>query len=375
VARGEALNLTDDVARLGGDEFIVSITNVTRGEDAARVARRLQEALEQPFKLDENEVFVTASIGISLFPQDGTDLESLLKNADAAMYHAKDAGRSNYQFYSKSMNAAALQRLTLENKLRRALERGEFQLYFQPQIDVRSWSIIGAEALIRWRHPNLGLVQPAEFIGLAEETGLILPIGEWVLRTACAQAKAWQDAGHEPLVMAINISGRQFHDKNLAQTIGQTIGAIALDPRRVELEITESVLMHSVDETVNTLKTLKAMGPRIAVDDFGTGYSSLSYLRRFPIDTLKLDQSFIQDSVKDRGTAAIVAGVIDMAHGLGLEVIAEGVETAEQRTLLFQDGCHIMQGYLFGRPVPAPEFEQLLVTKNTGRSIPAQTGT
>ena len=374
VARGEALNLTDDVARLGGDEFIVSITNVTRGEDAARVARRLQEALEQPFKLDENEVFVTASIGISLFPQDGTDLESLLKNADAAMYHAKDAGRSNYQFYSKSMNAAALQRLTLENKLRRALERGEFQLYFQPQIDVRSWSIIGAEALIRWRHPHLGLIQPVDFIALAEETGLILPIGEWVLRTACAQAKAWQDAGHEPLVMAINISGRQFHDKNLAQTIGQTIGAIELDPRRVELEITESVLMHSVDETVNTLKALRAMGPRIAVDDFGTGYSSLSYLRRFPIDTLKLDQSFIQDSVKDRGTAAIVAGVIDMAHGLGLEVIAEGVETAEQRTLLFQDGCHIMQGYLFGRPVPAPEFEQLLVTKSKGESLPAQTG-
>ena len=367
VARGEALNLTDDVARLGGDEFIVSITNIARGEDAARVARRIQEALEQPFKLDENEVFVTASIGISLFPQDGTDLESLLKNADAAMYHAKDAGRSNYQFYSKSMNAAALQKLTLENKLRRALERGEFQLYFQPQIDVRSWSIIGAEALIRWRHPDLGLVPPAEFIGLAEETGLILPIGEWVLHTACAQAKAWQDAGHGPLVMAVNISGRQFRGKNLAQTVGQTIGACALDPRRIELEITESVLMHSVDETVNTLKTLRTMGPRIAVDDFGTGYSSLSYLRRFPIDTLKLDQSFIQDSVKDRGTAAIVAGVIDMAHGLGLEVIAEGVETAEQRTLLFQDGCHIMQGYLFGRPVPAPEFEQLLVVEPAPR--------
>jgi len=374
VARGEALNVTDDVARLGGDEFIVSITNVTRGEDAARVARRLQESLERPFKLDENEVFVTASIGISLFPQDGTDLESLLKNADAAMYHAKDAGRSNYQFYSKSMNAAALQKLTLENKLRRALEREEFQLYFQPQIDVRSWSIIGAEALIRWRHPDLGLVQPAEFIGLAEETGLILPIGEWVLRTACAQAKTWQDAGHGPLVMAVNISGRQFRGKNLVQTIGQAIGGFGLDPRRVELEITESVLMRSVDETVNTLKALRAMGPRIAVDDFGTGYSSLSYLRRFPIDTLKLDQSFIQDSVKDRGTAAIVAGVIDMAHGLGLEVIAEGVETAEQRTLLFQDGCHIMQGYLFGRPVPAPEFEQLLVTKSKGESLPAQTG-
>ena len=375
VARGEATTVTDDVARLGGDEFIVSITNIARGEDAARVARRVQEALEQPFKLDENEVFITASIGISLFPQDGNDLESLLKNADAAMYHAKDAGRSNYQFYSRSMNAAALQRLTLENKLRRALEREEFQLYFQPQIDVRSWSIIGAEALIRWHHPDLGLVPPAEFIGLAEETGLILPIGDWVLRTACAQARAWQDAGHGPLVMAVNISGRQFRGRGLVQTVDQTIAEFGVDPRRVELEITESVLMQSVEETVNTLKALRAMGPRIAVDDFGTGYSSLSYLRRFPIDTLKLDQSFIQDSVKDRGTAAIVAGVIDMAHGLGLEVIAEGVETAEQRTLLFQDGCHVMQGYLFGRPVPAPEFEQLLVTKNNAQSLPAQTGT
>jgi len=375
VARGEATTVTDDVARLGGDEFIVSITNIARGEDAARVARRVQEALEPPFKLDENEVFITASIGISLFPQDGNDLESLLKNADSAMYHAKDAGRSNYQFYSRSMNAAALQRLTLENKLRRALEREEFQLYFQPQIDVRSWSIIGAEALIRWRHPDLGLVPPAEFIGLAEETGLILPIGDWVLRTACAQARTWQEAGHGPLVIAVNISGRQFRGKGLVQTVSQTIGGFGIDPKRVELEITESVLMQSVEETVGTLKALRAMGPRIAVDDFGTGYSSLSYLRRFPIDTLKLDQSFIQDSVKDRGTAAIVAGVIDMAHGLGLEVIAEGVETAEQRTLLFQDGCHIMQGYLFGRPVPAAEFEQLLLTKNTGRDFPARTGT
>jgi diguanylate cyclase (GGDEF)-like protein/PAS domain S-box-containing protein len=375
VARGEALTTPDDVARLGGDEFIMSITNITRGEDAARVARRVQEALEAPFKLDENEVFVTASIGISLFPQDGTDLESLLKNADSAMYHAKDAGRSNYQFYSKSMNAASLQRLTLENKLRRALEREEFQLYFQPQIDVRSWSIIGAEALIRWRHTDLGIVSPADFIPLAEETGLILPIGEWVFRTACAQAKAWRDAGHGPLVMAVNLSGRQFRGKTLVQMIGHLIHAFDLDPRRVELEITESVLMQSVDETVNTLKALRGMGPRIAVDDFGTGYSSLSYLRRFPIDTLKLDQSFIQDSVKDRGTAAIVAGVIDMAHGLGVEVIAEGVETAEQRTLLFQDGCHVMQGYLFGRPVPAPEFERLLVTKKSEQAPDTRTGT
>ena len=239
---------------------------------------------------------------------------------------------------------------------------------------MRTWSITGAEALIRWRHPDLGLVSPAEFIPLAEETGLILPIGEWVLRTASAQARAWHDAGHGSLVMAINISGRQFREKNLAKMIEQVIGGIGLDPHRLELEITESVLMRSAEETVNTLKTLKAMGARIAADDFGTGYSSLSYLRRFPIDTLKLDQSFIHEIVADRGTAAIVAAVIGMAHGLGLEVIAEGVETPEQRTFLFQEGCHLMQGYLFGRPVPAGEFEEILISRAGGDPLPARAG-
>ncbi len=374
IARGDVSASNDDVCRLGGDEFIVSITNISRGEDAATVAKRILESLQQPFRLDEQEVFISGSIGISLFPQDGADLESLLKNADAAMYQAKEAGRNNYQFFSQSMNATAVKRLTLETKLRRALEREEFELYFQPQIDVRTWSITGAEALIRWRHPDLGLVSPAEFIPLAEETGLILPIGEWVLRTASAQARAWHDAGHGSLVMAINISGRQFREKNLAKMIEQVIDGIGLDPHRLELEITESVLMRSAEETVNTLKTLKAMGARIAADDFGTGYSSLSYLRRFPIDTLKLDQSFIHEIVADRGTAAIVAAVIGMAHGLGLEVIAEGVETPEQRTLLFQEGCHIMQGYLFGRPVPAGEFEALLISRAGGDPLPARAG-
>jgi diguanylate cyclase (GGDEF)-like protein len=374
IARGDLSGTNEDVCRLGGDEFIVSISNIVRGEDAAKVAKRILESLQQPFHLDEQEVFISASIGVSLFPQDGTDLETLLKNADAAMYQAKEAGRNNCQFFSQSMNTTVVKRLSLENKLRRALEREEFLLYYQPQIDVRTWSIAGAEALIRWRHPDLGLVSPSEFIPLAEETGLILPIGEWVLRTASAQALAWQKAGHGPLIMAINISGRQFRDWNLAKLIEKALGEIGLDPHRLELEITESALMRSAEQTVDTLKMLKAMGARIAADDFGTGYSSLSYLRRFPIDTLKLDQSFIHEIVTDRATAAIVAAVIGMARGLGLEVIAEGVETPEQRTLLVQEGCHIMQGFLFGRPLPALEFEQLLINRAGDDSLRTRAG-
>ena len=374
IARGDLSGTNEDVCRLGGDEFIVSISNIARGEDAARVAKRILESLQQPFRLDEQEVFISASVGISLFPQDGADLETLLKNADAAMYQAKEAGRNNCQFFSQSMNATAVKRLSLENKLRRALEREEFLLYYQPQIDVRTWSIAGAEALIRWRHPDLGLVPPAEFIPLAEETGLILPIGEWVLRTASAQALAWQKAGHGSLIMAINISGRQFRDWNLAKMIEKALGDIGLDPHRLELEITESALMRSAEQTVDTLKMLKAMGARIAADDFGTGYSSLNYLRRFPIDTLKLDQSFIHEIVTDRATAAIVAAVIGMARGLGLEVIAEGVETPEQRTLLVQEGCHIMQGFLFGRPLPVHEFEQLLINRAGDESLRTRAG-
>jgi PAS domain S-box-containing protein len=362
IARGgdSARGSGDNVARLGGDEFIVSLTDLTRVEDVQKVAYRILEALKEPFRIEKHEVFVTTSIGISLFPYDGTDLETLLKNADAAMYHAKDAGRSNFQFYSKSMNAAAEKRLTLENKLRKALDRGEFQLHYQPLIDVDTWRIVGAEALIRWRHPELGLVSPAEFIPLAEETGLIVPIGEWVLRTACAQIRKWHDLGTRDLFMAVNISGRQFSQEALVATIEKVVRATGVDPKRLELEITESVLMHNAEETVQTLEVLKAMGPRISVDDFGTGYSSLSYLRRFPIHTLKIDRSFVNDVTTDPGDAAIVAAIIAMARGLSLEVIAEGVETPDQRTFLLQEGCRLMQGYLFGRPVPAEDFETLL---------------
>ncbi len=359
----DSRGMSDNVARLGGDEFIVSLTDLTRVEDVQRVANRILESLKEPFAIEKHEVFVTTSIGISLFPYDGTDLETLLKNADAAMYHAKDAGRSNFQFYSKSMNAAAEKRLTLENKLRRALERGEFMLHYQPLIDVETWRIVGSEALIRWKHPDIGLVSPAEFIPLAEETGLIVPIGEWVLRTACAQIRKWHDLGDRSLFMAVNISGRQFNQEALVATIEQVVHATGVDPKCLELEITESVLMHNAEETVQTLEVLKAMGPRISVDDFGTGYSSLSYLRRFPIHTLKIDRSFVNDVTTDPGDAAIVSAIIAMARGLRLEVIAEGVETPDQRTFLLQEGCRLMQGYLFGRPVPAEEFEKLLLAQ------------
>ncbi len=368
IARGDPLASGDSVARLGGDEFIVTITDIARGEDAARIARRIMDAMNEPFKLEEHEVFVTVSIGISLYPHDGKDVETLLKNADSAMYHAKDAGRGTYQFYNASMNAAAFQRLAMENSLRKALERQEFLLHFQPQIDVATGGIIGAEALVRWRHPELGMVSPADFIPLAEETGLIMPIGEWVLRAACAQGKAWRDQGFDGMIMAVNLSGCQFRQQTLVHTVGEIVKSTGFDPRCLELEITESILVQSVEDTISSLRRLKDMGLRVSVDDFGTGYSSLTYLKRFPIDTLKIDQSFTRDIATDSGDAAITAAIIAMAEGLKMAVIAEGVETAEQRDFLLQKGCRLMQGYLFSRPVPAEQFLALLQKQATGEA-------
>jgi diguanylate cyclase (GGDEF)-like protein/PAS domain S-box-containing protein len=369
IARGDPLASSDTVARLGGDEFILTINDIARGEDAAKIARRIMEALNEPFKLEEQEVFVTGSIGISLFPHDGKDADTLLKNADSAMYHAKDAGRGTYQFYNASMNAAALQRLAMENSLRKALERQEFLLHFQPQIDVATGRIIGAEALVRWRHPDLGMVAPNDFIPLAEETGLIMPIGEWVLRAACAQGKAWRDEGLGEMIIAVNLSGRQFRQQPLVHTVDEIVKSTGFDPRCLELEITESILVQNVEETITALKRLKDMGLRVSVDDFGTGYSSLTYLRRFPIDTLKIDQSFTRDIATDPGDAAITAAIIAMAEGLKMAVIAEGVETPEQRDCLRQHGCRLMQGYLFSRPVPADQF-RLLLQKQAAGELP-----
>jgi diguanylate cyclase (GGDEF)-like protein/PAS domain S-box-containing protein len=365
VARGEVAEASRTVARLGGDEFIVSAIDISRDEDAARIARRILDSLNDPFEVDGHEVFVTGSIGISLFPHDGTDVDTLLKSADAAMYQAKNGGGNSYQFYNKSLNAVALQRLMLENSLRKALKQGEFLLHFQPQVDVCTGVIVGAEALLRWHQPELGLVAPGDFIPLAEETGLIVPIGEWVLRHACAQIKIWQEAGFRSLRVAVNVSGRHFWQDKILQVVDEVMTGTGIDPACLELEITESVLMQSA--AIDTLKRLKVKGLRISVDDFGTGYSSLSYLSRLPIDALKIDQSFVRNLVADPRDAGITAAIVAMARSLGIEVIAEGVETTRQRSFLRRRGCRLMQGHLFGRPCSADAFLDLLRTHVNGR--------
>ncbi len=363
IGRGRGDDLASSVSRLGGDEFTVLLTDIDTVQEAARVALRIINTVSQPFNLDGHEVIITTSIGISLYPDDGKDVVTLIKNADTAMYHAKDQGRNNFQFYNQSMNSTAYERLVLENHLRKALEREEFVLYYQPQFDIATAEILGVEALIRWRHPDLGMVSPAVFIPLAEETGLIIQIDEWVLKTACAQNKAWQEAGLPPITMAVNLSGQNFIRKNLLGIIARIIDDTCLDPHYLELELTESVLMKNARETAATLRVLKDMGLHISIDDFGTGYSSLSYLKRFPLDTLKIDQSFIREVTSDPDNAAITTAIIAMAHSLKLRVVAEGVETEEQLAFLRDHGCQAMQGFLYSRPLPAAEVVQFIQEK------------
>ncbi len=360
VARDETPGPADTVARLGGDEFIVSLPEIRRPEDAARVAQRLLDSLAAPFSLGGHEVVVGASIGISTYPQDGEDVETLLKNADAAMYHAKDSGGSDYQFYSRSMTVAALERLALESSLRRALEREEFLVHFQPIVNGETGTIFGAEVLIRWRHPETGLIPPADFVSLAEETGLIVPIGEWVLRTASARAREWCEAGLERLIVAVNLSGKPSHQKQVARAVADALERSGIRPDVLEMQISEGALMKAADETARTLDELKGLGVRVAVDDFGAAYSSLSCLRRFSVDTLKLDRSFVRDVATNPDDAAIAAAIIAMARSLKMEVIAEGVDTQEQAVLLRRCGCRYMLGSHFGNPVPANEFTRLL---------------
>jgi EAL domain-containing protein (putative c-di-GMP-specific phosphodiesterase class I) len=299
-------------------------------------------------------------MGISLYPADGNDVETLVRQADNAMYRAKEQGRNTYHLYSDALSVAAVEQMTLVNGLRNALDRDEFVLHYQPRVDIRTGEILGAEALVRWRHPDLGLVPPSQFIGLAEETGLIVPMSEWVMRTACAQNKEWQDAGLPPIGIAVNISTRQFQHKGLRKTVEKVLRETGLDSNYLDLELTESTLMQNPDLALQLLCKLKAMGVRVSIDDFGTGYSSLSYLKRFPIDAVKIDQSFVRDITSNPDDAAIAGAIVAMAHSLKLKVIAEGVETLEQLAFLRSLNCDEMQGYFVSRPVPSEEFRQLL---------------
>jgi diguanylate cyclase (GGDEF)-like protein/PAS domain S-box-containing protein len=347
---------SDTVGRLGGDEFVVLLEELPQPVYVATVAQKILAAVAKPFILDAQEFHLTASIGISTYPADSSDLHSLLKNADISMYRAKEQGKNNYQFYSAQMNVHTIERLALESSLRRAVERSEFQLHYQPKVDIRSGYIIGMEALVRWQQPGQGLIPPAQFIPLAEETGLIVPIGEWVLKTACARNKSWQEQGLPPLRIAVNLSGRQFAHETLLQDVTRVLNETGMDPVLLELEITESMAMHDPGYAVKLMTKLKAMGVHLSIDDFGTGYSSLGYLKRFPIDSVKIDRSFIRDLPGDSDDAAITQAIIAMAHGLKLRVVAEGVETGEQLSFLRAHGCDEMQGYYFSKPLPEHEF-------------------
>ena len=341
-----------EVARLGGDEFTVIMAGLSDPDDAGKLARRILSSLAHPFRVAGREIFVNASIGIAVYPYDGKDLETLLMHADTAMYKAKEQGGNSYQAYSRSMNATALQRLTLENSLRRALEREEFEVHYQPIVDAASGAPVAAEALVRWRHPELGLLLPAEFIALAEENGLIVPLGEWVMRTACAQNLAWQRMGLSPIRVVVNLSSRQL-TRTVTDSVTRILRDTGLESRYLGLELTESVLVNHQKEGTDLLHALRAMGLHLSVDDFGTGYSSFSYLKHFPLDTLKIDRAFIREIVTDPDDAAISTAIIALGHALGLTVTAEGVETEAHVKLLREQGCDEMQGYHFSRPVRA----------------------
>lgn len=353
----------DTLAHMGVDEFCFVLHNIGSAQAAADAAQRLIDLfIHEPVTLHDNEVFVTTCVGIAIYPLDGVNANMLLKNAEAALHHAKNEGRGSFQYYAKQMNATAWQRLTLEMELRRALERNEFVLYYQPKVELISGKVNGMEALLRWQSPERGLVAPGEFIPLLEETGLILPVGEWVLRAACQQARAWQQLGLPAIRIAVNISALQFKQIDLAGIIQNIFKENDLDPNQgmLEFELTESLLMKNADRTIDTLNKLHELGIQFSIDDFGTGYSSLSYLKRFPISTLKIDQSFVRDILENSDDAAIVNAIIALGHSLGLKVIAEGVETIAQLNYLRTMKCNEMQGYLFSRPVPADKMTLLL---------------
>ena len=357
----KVLREADAIFRLGNDEFAIVLEEVSKVDDPAKVAKKILSEFEQPFQIEcyKEKLYVSASIGISIFPQDGSEPDTIIKNAEAAMYQAKEVEQNSFQHYAPDMNARSFEHLTIEHQLHKAVELNQFVVYFQPFIDVKNNRIVGAEALVRWNHPDIGLIPPAKFIPIAEETGLIVPIGEFVLEEACARAREWRDAGHDDFFIAVNLSARQFHQYDLLKKVRSVLEKTGLPPEGLELEITESLGMRDAQLTIKTLTEFRDMGIKIAIDDFGTGYSSLSYLKKFPLNTLKVDQSFVRDITENRDSETIVDLIISMAHTLNLKVIAEGVETERHLACLQKYRCDIFQGYLFSRPVPAEEFVHL----------------
>jgi diguanylate cyclase (GGDEF)-like protein/PAS domain S-box-containing protein len=351
----------DIVARLGGDEFVVVLADIAKITDLSLIAQKVLDTLSKPFEINRTELFITTSIGISAFPNDGENAEILLKNADTAMYRAKEKGKNQFEMFSAAMSGRFHERLAVETDLHRAIERGDFLLHYQPQVDLKTGQMIATEALLRWNRNGLKMTSPLDFIPLAEETGLIVPIGEWVLRTAAKQNKAWHDSGISPIRVAINLSARQFQQKNLLEIIHRVLNETGLNPHFLELELTESILMQNEKETIDLLNELHKAGVRLSIDDFGTGYSSLSYLQRFPISALKIDKSFIQDIPTNQGNGAIVRSIITLGHSLQLKVIAEGVETKAQLEFLRANHCDEIQGYIFSRPLPADDLGKFLI--------------
>ena len=353
----------DTVARLGGDEFTVVLLEINHAQDAKDVAQKILKVISEPYKIEEHELFVTASVGISIYPDDGSDIESLIRKADIAMYRAKGQGKNNYQVYNLSMDAKFFERLTLENSLRKAVENEELVAYYQPQVDLRTGEITGVEALVRWQHQKFGLVPPDKFIPLAEETGVILEIDEWMMKTACRQIKNWEREGIANIRVAVNLSTRQFRQKNLTEKVAQILNDSAVQPKNLCLEITENEVMHNIETTVEILQALKKMGVLLSLDDFGTGYSSLSYLKRFPIDIIKIDRTFVNGIPSDRDDTAISTAIVVLAHSMELQVIAEGVEKSEQIAFLQSLQCDEIQGFYFSRPLNAETVTDLLKVK------------
>ncbi len=356
----ECVRQCDTISRQGGDEFAVLLPELGSSDDAARIAQRILEAVAQPYRLEERELLTSCSIGVSVYPRDGRSAEVLIKNADVALYRAKDAGRNNHQFYQSGATVLARERLDLESRLRHAVDNRELELYYQPKWDFHAGAVTGSEALIRWNHAELGLLSPIRFIPIAEDSGLILQIGEWVLKTAMREMGELHRDGFTSLQVAVNLSGRQFRQNDLAEQVRSLLVETGFNPASLELELTEGILMDHTESNIAVLKAFKAMGVHLAIDDFGTGYSSLSYLQHFPVDVLKVDRAFVKNLPEDFGGAAIVHAVVTLAHGLGLKVVAEGVETLEQLAFLQAHGCDVGQGFLFGRPMPLLEFKQLL---------------